>query len=151
MYKGLSQPSRPPLEVQVWNSLLCDVSLSSPQAKSQQDKRMWILHLKRLILENHPAKIPAKVRAARLLTARSRLTHGVNTDFEWDVLEMSLPLSLCFFLLLLHLHLSFPLLFSFPVLNFSTHLFSMNHYLFPVSSSIFWPIENRKLAISLQV
>uniref|UniRef100_A0A8C3A0N5 Pleckstrin homology and RhoGEF domain containing G1 n=1 Tax=Cyclopterus lumpus TaxID=8103 RepID=A0A8C3A0N5_CYCLU len=33
------------------------------QAKSQQDKRMWILHLKRLILENHPAKIPAKVRA----------------------------------------------------------------------------------------
>uniref|UniRef100_A0A674A2R4 Pleckstrin homology and RhoGEF domain containing G1 n=1 Tax=Salmo trutta TaxID=8032 RepID=A0A674A2R4_SALTR len=32
------------------------------QAKSQQDKRMWILHLKRLILENHPAKIPAKVR-----------------------------------------------------------------------------------------
>uniref|UniRef100_A0A4W5K8H1 Pleckstrin homology and RhoGEF domain containing G1 n=1 Tax=Hucho hucho TaxID=62062 RepID=A0A4W5K8H1_9TELE len=32
------------------------------QARSQQDKRMWILHLKRLILENHPAKIPAKVR-----------------------------------------------------------------------------------------
>uniref|UniRef100_A0A8C4SKN0 Pleckstrin homology and RhoGEF domain containing G1 n=1 Tax=Erpetoichthys calabaricus TaxID=27687 RepID=A0A8C4SKN0_ERPCA len=31
------------------------------QAKSQQDKRLWILHLKRLILENHPAKIPAKV------------------------------------------------------------------------------------------
>uniref|UniRef100_A0A8C5SH99 Pleckstrin homology and RhoGEF domain containing G1 n=1 Tax=Laticauda laticaudata TaxID=8630 RepID=A0A8C5SH99_LATLA len=30
------------------------------QAKSQQDKRLWILHLKRLILENHPAKIPAK-------------------------------------------------------------------------------------------
>lgn len=23
---------------------------------------MWVLHLKRLILENHPAKIPAKVR-----------------------------------------------------------------------------------------
>lgn len=32
------------------------------QAKSQQDKRLWILHLKRLILENHPAKIPAKVK-----------------------------------------------------------------------------------------
>ncbi|TRY71463.1 hypothetical protein DNTS_011733 [Danionella cerebrum] len=30
------------------------------QAKSQQDKKMWVLHLKRLILENHPAKIPAK-------------------------------------------------------------------------------------------
>lgn len=33
-----------------------------PQAKSQQDKRLWVLHLKRLILENHAAKIPAKVR-----------------------------------------------------------------------------------------
>lgn len=32
------------------------------QAKSQQEKRLWILHLKRLILENHPAKIPAKVK-----------------------------------------------------------------------------------------
>ncbi|EPY80645.1 pleckstriny domain containing, family G (with RhoGef domain) member 1-like protein [Camelus ferus] len=31
------------------------------QAKSQQDKRLWVLHLKRLILENHAAKIPAKV------------------------------------------------------------------------------------------
>nr|XP_061843315.1 pleckstrin homology domain-containing family G member 1-like [Nerophis lumbriciformis] len=36
------------------------------QAKSQQDKRMWILHLKRLILENHPAKIPAKAKQAIL-------------------------------------------------------------------------------------
>lgn len=40
-----------------------DISLMHFQAKSQQDKRMWVLHLKRLILENHPAKIPAKVRA----------------------------------------------------------------------------------------
>ncbi|XP_067302885.1 pleckstrin homology domain-containing family G member 1 isoform X2 [Pseudorasbora parva] len=36
------------------------------QAKSQQDKRMWVLHLKRLILENHPAKIPAKAKQAIL-------------------------------------------------------------------------------------
>ncbi|XP_034755360.1 pleckstrin homology domain-containing family G member 1 isoform X1 [Etheostoma cragini] len=36
------------------------------QAKSQPDKRMWILHLKRLILENHPAKIPAKAKQAIL-------------------------------------------------------------------------------------
>ncbi|XP_039978743.1 pleckstrin homology domain-containing family G member 1-like [Xiphias gladius] len=48
------------------------------QAKSQQDKRMWILHLKRLILENHPAKIPAKVRAPHLLTAPPLFTDGVN-------------------------------------------------------------------------
>eukprot|EP00062_Callorhinchus_milii_P009697 gi/632953780/ref/XP_007892610.1/ PREDICTED: pleckstrin homology domain-containing family G member 1 isoform X2 [Callorhinchus milii] len=36
------------------------------QAKSVQDKRLWILHLKRLILENHPAKIPAKAKQAIL-------------------------------------------------------------------------------------
>ncbi|KAG8583519.1 hypothetical protein GDO81_008452 [Engystomops pustulosus] len=36
------------------------------QAKSQQEKRLWILHLKRLILENHPAKIPAKAKQAIL-------------------------------------------------------------------------------------
>ncbi|XP_063079554.1 pleckstrin homology domain-containing family G member 1 [Engraulis encrasicolus] len=36
------------------------------QAKSQQDKRLWMLHLKRLILENHPAKIPAKAKQAIL-------------------------------------------------------------------------------------
>ncbi|NXT10958.1 PKHG1 protein, partial [Prunella fulvescens] len=36
------------------------------QAKSQQDKRLWILHLKRLILENHPAKFPAKAKQAIL-------------------------------------------------------------------------------------
>ncbi|XP_060749572.1 pleckstrin homology domain-containing family G member 1 isoform X1 [Tachysurus vachellii] len=36
------------------------------QAKSQQDKRTWIQHLKRLILENHPAKIPAKAKKAIL-------------------------------------------------------------------------------------
>ncbi|XP_030642100.1 pleckstrin homology domain-containing family G member 1 [Chanos chanos] len=36
------------------------------QAKSQQEKRTWILHLKRLILENHPAKIPAKAKQAIL-------------------------------------------------------------------------------------
>ncbi|XP_049621277.1 pleckstrin homology domain-containing family G member 1 [Suncus etruscus] len=34
------------------------------QARSQQDKRLWILHLKRLILENHAAKIPAKAKQA---------------------------------------------------------------------------------------
>ncbi|KAI4904590.1 hypothetical protein NFI96_007283 [Prochilodus magdalenae] len=36
------------------------------KAKSQQDKRTWIQHLKRLILENHPAKIPAKAKQAIL-------------------------------------------------------------------------------------
>lgn len=36
------------------------------QAKSQQEKRLWILHLKRLILENHAAKIPAKAKQAIL-------------------------------------------------------------------------------------
>lgn len=93
IFKGSPQPPQEPFKVHVWYYLLCDVFAPCPQAKSQQDKRMWILHLKRLILENHPAKIPAKVRAARLLTAPSLFTDGVNTGFEWDVLEMSFPLA----------------------------------------------------------
>uniref|UniRef100_A0A672YNX4 Pleckstrin homology and RhoGEF domain containing G1 n=1 Tax=Sphaeramia orbicularis TaxID=375764 RepID=A0A672YNX4_9TELE len=60
------------------------------QAKSQQDKRMWILHLKRLILENHPAKIPAKVRTHNLLMAFSLFADDINTDTEWDVARESL-------------------------------------------------------------
>lgn len=37
-----------------------------------------------------PKSLP---RYERLLTAPSLFTDGVNTDFEWDVLEMSLPLA----------------------------------------------------------
>lgn len=59
-FKGFSPILWAAVKVHVWHNPHCDVSLWS-QAKSQQDKRMWILHLKRLILENHPAKIPAKV------------------------------------------------------------------------------------------
>lgn len=52
------------------------------QAKSQQDKRLWILHLKRLILENHPAKIPAKVRKKQnqKLTKQNMQTKSQNTS-----------------------------------------------------------------------
>ncbi|TTI46079.1 Pleckstrin homology domain-containing family G member 1 [Bagarius yarrelli] len=42
-------------------------------AKSQQDKRTWIQHLKRLILENHPAKIPAKTSVALKAKTESTL------------------------------------------------------------------------------
>lgn len=48
------------------------VQLSSWQAKSQQDKRLWVLHLKRLILENHAAKIPAKVRQGGQQTVKRK-------------------------------------------------------------------------------
>ncbi|XP_077442871.1 pleckstrin homology domain-containing family G member 1 isoform X2 [Stigmatopora argus] len=51
------------------------------QAKTQQDKRMWILHLKRLILENHPAKIPAKAKQAILeMDAMHHPGFHYNTD-----------------------------------------------------------------------
>ncbi|MEJ1275387.1 pleckstrin homology domain containing family G (with RhoGef domain) member 1 [Cricetulus griseus] len=45
------------------------------QAKSQQDKRLWVLHLKRLILENHAAKIPAKTIQASATVQRDRQRH----------------------------------------------------------------------------
>uniref|UniRef100_A0A8C1JTH0 Pleckstrin homology domain-containing family G member 1 n=1 Tax=Cyprinus carpio TaxID=7962 RepID=A0A8C1JTH0_CYPCA len=51
------------------------------QAKSQQDKKMWVLHLKRLILENHPAKIPAKTIFQTLfLTFSDHSSFNYNTD-----------------------------------------------------------------------
>ncbi|NXV85840.1 PKHG3 protein, partial [Calonectris borealis] len=37
----------------------------TPQAKSVEEKRVWTHHIKRLILENHHAIIPQKVRAER--------------------------------------------------------------------------------------
>ncbi|XP_051961377.1 pleckstrin homology domain-containing family G member 1-like isoform X1 [Xyrauchen texanus] len=53
------------------------------QAKSQQDKRMWVLHLKRLILENHPAKIPAKAKQA-ILEMDTANHPGFNFNSEGD-------------------------------------------------------------------
>lgn len=35
-----------------------------PQAKNQEEKRLWIHCLQRLFFENHPASIPAKVRTS---------------------------------------------------------------------------------------
>lgn len=37
--------------------------LPPPQAKSAEEKRVWTHHIKRLILENHHAIVPQKVRA----------------------------------------------------------------------------------------
>ncbi|KAK7128408.1 hypothetical protein R3I94_016852 [Phoxinus phoxinus] len=51
------------------------------QAKSQQDKRTWVLHLKRLILENHPAKIPAKAKQAILdMDTANHPSFNYNSD-----------------------------------------------------------------------
>lgn len=36
--------------------------MSLPQARSVEEKRVWTHHIKRLILENHHAIIPQKVR-----------------------------------------------------------------------------------------
>jgi len=31
------------------------------QTKNQEEKRLWVHYLKRLIVENHPASLPQKV------------------------------------------------------------------------------------------
>lgn len=31
------------------------------QAKNQEEKRLWLHYLKRMIVENHPASLPQKV------------------------------------------------------------------------------------------
>ncbi|XP_057184150.1 pleckstrin homology domain-containing family G member 1 [Triplophysa rosa] len=53
------------------------------QAKSHQDKKTWVLHLKRLILENHPAKIPAKAKQA-ILEMDTANHPGFNYNSEGD-------------------------------------------------------------------
>lgn len=85
---------------------------------------MWILHLKRLILENHPAKIPAKVKAPHPLTAPSLLTGGINRDTTSSRLLLHLPQHLC------------------PLLTFlSCALISVTHNHFSISSCAFGHLQ----------
>lgn len=46
---------------------------SHPQAKNQEEKRLWIHCLQRLFFENHPASIPAKVQLLLCPRALSEL------------------------------------------------------------------------------
>lgn len=38
------------------------------QTKNQEEKRLWVHYLKRLIVENHPASLPQKVKNQRRTT-----------------------------------------------------------------------------------
>lgn len=51
---------RPPPAAQVCAAGLNPVF--SLQTKNQEEKRLWVHYLKRLIVENHPASLPQKVR-----------------------------------------------------------------------------------------
>lgn len=67
---GLTPGSQPP-------------SPPPPQAKNQEEKRLWIHCLQRLFFENHPASIPAKVQLSSQLGALGvlePLTHLVLGD-----------------------------------------------------------------------
>ncbi|XP_046934019.1 pleckstrin homology domain-containing family G member 2 isoform X1 [Lynx rufus] len=55
---------RVPLSPQTFH--LAPDSLSHPQAKNQEEKRLWIHCLQRLFFENHPASIPAKAKQVLL-------------------------------------------------------------------------------------
>lgn len=50
--------------------------LPPPQAKSAEEKRVWTHHIKRLILENHHAIVPQKVRAHTLVSPHLCLGGG---------------------------------------------------------------------------
>lgn len=131
----LPQPTQSPFKVHVWYYLLCDVLRSAPQAKSQQDKRMWILHLKRLILENHPAKIPAKVRASpdSSLSVHRWRKHRLWVGCIGNVTPSRPP---SFSFISIFLSLGFFSSLSFHVLWFLP-LFSFSHNHFSVPSSAF--------------
>lgn len=40
------------------------------QTKNQEEKRLWVHYLKRLIVENHPASLPQKVKQQLRASAR---------------------------------------------------------------------------------
>ncbi|XP_038641860.1 pleckstrin homology domain-containing family G member 3 isoform X2 [Scyliorhinus canicula] len=58
------------------------------QAKNQEEKRLWIHYLKRLIIENHPASIPQKARQV-LFDNHSHLVSEV--PFSPETLKKTLP------------------------------------------------------------
>lgn len=37
------------------------------QTKNQEEKRLWVHYLKRLIVENHPASLPQKVKIIMII------------------------------------------------------------------------------------
>lgn len=48
-----------------------DAHRSAPlQTKNQEEKRLWVHYLKRLIVENHPASLPQKVKQQPRASAR---------------------------------------------------------------------------------
>ncbi|XP_072346032.1 uncharacterized protein [Scyliorhinus torazame] len=58
------------------------------QAKNQEEKRLWIHYLKRLIIENHPASIPQK---ARQVLFENHSQHLSEVPFSPETLKRILP------------------------------------------------------------
>lgn len=62
------------------------------QTKNQEEKRLWVHYLKRLIVENHPASLPQKVQQQLRASARLwRHLQVMSTNCRsslWVVLAM---------------------------------------------------------------
>lgn len=83
------EPSQPPFKVNVWYYLLCDVSHSALRPNHNKTSACGSYTSKDSYLKTIlPKSLP---RWEQLLTAHSLFIDGVNTNFEWNVVEMSLP------------------------------------------------------------
>lgn len=71
---GVRGPARPRRRSQVFVGPL--------QTKNQEEKRLWVHYLKRLIVENHPASLPQKVSRRWLLACGATCRSGLQTAAE---------------------------------------------------------------------
>lgn len=60
----------------------------SLQTKNQEEKRLWVHYLKRLIVENHPASLPQKVKPHSCFT--EHMAHEARTALVGELVVLAL-------------------------------------------------------------
>uniref|UniRef100_A0A674IHL6 Pleckstrin homology and RhoGEF domain containing G2 n=1 Tax=Terrapene triunguis TaxID=2587831 RepID=A0A674IHL6_9SAUR len=87
---ALSESLKDPLSFKI-SDLTIPKQQHVVQARNQEEKRLWIHYLKRLIVENHPASIPQKVSRGRMQLRGLRWPLGVCSQTSLLFLMEPLP------------------------------------------------------------
>uniref|UniRef100_A0A8C4VX70 DH domain-containing protein n=1 Tax=Gopherus evgoodei TaxID=1825980 RepID=A0A8C4VX70_9SAUR len=87
---ALSESLKDPLSFKI-SDLTIPKQQHVVQARNQEEKRLWIHYLKRLIVENHPASIPQKVSRGRMQLRGLRWLLGVCSQTSLLSLMEPLP------------------------------------------------------------
>uniref|UniRef100_A0A8C0IPA2 DH domain-containing protein n=1 Tax=Chelonoidis abingdonii TaxID=106734 RepID=A0A8C0IPA2_CHEAB len=87
---ALSESLKDPLSFKI-SDLTIPKQQHMVQARNQEEKRLWIHYLKRLIVENHPASIPQKVSRGRMQLRGLRWLLGVCSQTSLLFVMKPLP------------------------------------------------------------